>query len=88
MKTIVDNATNTSRYLLADDASVTMGADSITVGDPAEFIISDLNSTNATVIEGVDEPTEWMGCKYTYDGTSWAEVDGWTAPEFPEQSEE
>lgn len=88
MKTIVDNATNTSRYLLADDVSVTLGADSVTVGDPAEFIISDLNSSNATLIEGVDEPAEWMGCKYTYDGTAWALVDGWTAPEYPERSEE
>ena len=87
MKTIVDNATNTSRFLLADGVSVTMEASSITVGDPAEFIISDLNSSNATLIEGVNEPAEWMGCKYTHDGTSWAEVDGWTAPEYPDMTE-
>ena len=81
MKTIVDNATNTSRYLFADDVSVTMGADSITVGDPVEFIIGDLNSSTATLIEDIVEPAEWMGCKYTHDGTAWAEVDGWTVPE-------
>ena len=51
MKTIVDNATNTSRYLFADDKSVTMGSDTITVGAPAEFIIGDLNSGTATLIE-------------------------------------
>ena len=80
MKTIVDNATNTSRYLLADDVSVTLGADSVTVGDPVEFIIGDLNSSNATVIEGVDEPTEWIATKYTHDGSAWTEVDGWKDP--------
>jgi hypothetical protein len=81
MKTIVDNATNTSRYLFADDKSVTLGSDTITVGDPAEFIIGDLNSGNATLITGVSEPTDWYGCKYTCasDGTFTA-VEGWVDP--------
>ena len=81
MKTIVDNATNTSRYLFADDKSVTMGSETITVGDPAEFIIGDLNSDNATLIEGVTGPEDWYGCKYTCssDGTFTA-VEGWIDP--------
>ena len=81
MKTIVDNATNTSRYLFADDKSVTMGSDTIIVGDPAEFIIGDLNSGNSTLIEGVTEPEDWYGCKYTCasDGTFTA-VEGWVDP--------
>ena len=87
MKTIVDNATNTSKYLFADDKPVTMGSDTITVGDPAEFIIGDLNSGNATLIEGVTEPVDeegnslWYGCKYTCasDGTFTA-VEGWVDP--------
>ena len=81
MKTIVDNATNTSRYLFADDKSVTMGSDTITVGDPAEFIIGALNTGNATLIEGVTEPEDWYGCKYTCasDGT-FAEVEGCVDP--------
>tara|TARA_B100001093_G_scaffold519073_2_gene606335 strand:+ start:2159 stop:2425 length:267 start_codon:yes stop_codon:yes gene_type:complete len=88
MKTIVDNATNTSRYLLADDKAVTMGADSITVGDPEEFIISDLNSGNATLIENVIEPADWFGTKYTHDGTAWAAVEGWVAVDPSEEQEE
>ena len=81
MKTIVDNATNTSRYLFADDKSVKMESERITVGDPAEFIIGDLNSGNATLIEGVTEPEDWFGCKYTCasDGTFTA-VEGWVDP--------
>ena len=81
MKTIVDNATNTSKYLFADDKPVTMGSDTITVGDPAEFIIGELNSGNATLIEGVSEPEDWYGCNYTCasDGTFTA-VEGWIDP--------
>ena len=81
MKTIVDNATNTSKYLFADDKPVTMGSDTITVGDPAEFIIGDLNSGNATLIEGVSEPEDWYWCKYTCasDGT-FTTVEGWVDP--------
>ena len=37
MKTIVDNATNTSRYLLADDKPVNVTAAHIEVGDPANL---------------------------------------------------
>lgn len=81
MKTIVDNATNTSRYLFADDKSVTMGSDTITVGDPAEFIIGDLNSDNASLIEDVTEPEDWYGCKYTCDSDgTFTAVEGWVDP--------
>jgi hypothetical protein len=85
MKTIVDNATATSRYLLADNKVVTMGSDTIIVGDPAEFIINDLNSGNATLIEGVTEPEDWYGCKYTCaaNGTFTA-VEGWIDPRIEE----
>ena len=81
MKTIVDIKTNTSRYLFADDKPLTIGSETITVGDPAEFIIGDLNSGNATLIEGVTEPEDWYGCKYTCasDGTFTA-VEGWVDP--------
>ena len=82
MKTIVDTATNTSRYLFADDKAVDMGADVITVGDPSapDFIIGDLNSGNASMIEGVIEPDDWYGCKYSHDGSAWALVEGWVDP--------
>ena len=87
MKTIVDNATNTSRYLLADDKPVNVTASHIEVGDPAnlDFIIGDLNSDNATVIESVTEPDDWFGGKYTCasDGT-WTAVEGWVDPRTAE----
>lgn len=71
MKTIVQNATSLSKYLLADTEVVVLNEDSIVVGDPAEFIIADLNASTATVYEGVTAPADWIGNKYTFDGTDW-----------------
>lgn len=82
MKTIVETSTGISKYLLADDVTITATATEITVGDPAEFIIGDMNSGNSTITENVtNAPDDWMGCKYTFDGTTWTMVDGWVDPE-------
>lgn len=81
MKTIIENSTGLSKYLLDDDAVVTMTDENITVGSPAEFIIADLNSGNATLTENVtDAPEDWAGNKYTYDGTAWTLNPDWIAP--------
>ena len=89
MKTIVDNATNTSKYLVADDYSVVVSAENIEMGDPSnlDFIIGDLNSSNSTVIEGVTTPDDWFGCKYNCaaDGT-WSLVEGWVDPRVEEEA--
>jgi len=89
MKTIVDNATNTSKFLVADDYSVVASAENTEMGDPSnlDFIIGDLNSNNSTLIEGVIAPVDadgnddWFGCKYkcAADGT-WTAVEGWIDP--------
>jgi hypothetical protein len=85
MKTIVETSTGVSKYLLADDVTITATATEITVGDPAEFIIGDMNSGNSTITENVtNAPDDWMGCKYTFDGTTWTMVDGWVDPVDPE----
>ena len=72
MKTIIC-AMNCSKYLFADDKPVNMKADCIEVGDPAnlDFIIGDMNSSNATLIEDVTEPDDWYGCKYNYVNDAW-----------------
>ena len=75
MKTIVETSTNLSKYLLEDSVSVVMGEDNITVGDPAQFIVGDLNSTTATLHTDVSNvPEDWTGNKYTFDGSTWTEV--------------
>ena len=89
MKTIIENGTNCSKYLFADDKQVNITATHIEVGDPAnlDFIIGDLNSGNATLVEDVTEPVDedgnslWFGCKYfcAADGT-WTEDTNWVDP--------
>tara|TARA_R100001129_G_scaffold80454_1_gene54701 strand:+ start:173 stop:424 length:252 start_codon:yes stop_codon:yes gene_type:complete len=82
MKTIVETSTGLSKYLLADDVALAVTATEITVGNPAEFIIGDLNSSNTTITENVtNAPSDWMGCKYTFNGTTWTMVEGWVDPE-------
>ena len=68
MKTIVETSTKLSKYLLADDVTITATSDNITVGDPAQFIIADLNSGNTTITENVtNAPDDWTGNKYKLD---------------------
>ena len=84
MKTIVENATNLSKYLFEDDKAVDMQAGQINVGDPdnLDFIIGDLNSGNSTLYENVtDAPEDWFGNKYTYDGTTWTQDPNWVDPD-------
>ena len=78
MKTLTKN--NVSIFLIEDDTSVTMDSESITVGDPVEFIITDCNSGDTVQHEGVTAPDDWYGHKYTYEGTTWSLVAGWVDP--------
>lgn len=88
MKTIVETSTGLSKYLLADDVTITATADDITVGDPAQFIIADLNSTTVTVTDNVtNAPEDWSGNKYTFDGTTWAANPDWVDPDAEEGGE-
>ena len=75
MKTIVENSTQLSKYLLEDSISVALNESNITVADPAQFIISDLNNATATLHTSVSNaPEDWEGNRYTFDGTDWTEV--------------
>ncbi len=86
MKTIVETSSGLSKYLLADDVTITATADNITVGDPAQFIIGDLNSTTVTVTDNVtNAPEDWTGNKYTFDGTTWTLNPDWVDPTLDEE---
>jgi len=81
MKTIVETSTGLSKYLLADDVTIVSNADNIVVGDPAQFIIGDLNSGTVTITENVENaPEDWSGNKYTFDGTTWTLNPNWVDP--------
>jgi len=82
MKTIVETSTGLSKYLLEDAVTITATATEITVGDPAQFIIGDMNTGNSTITENVtNAPDDWTGCKYTFDGTTWTLNPNWVEPE-------
>lgn len=89
MKTIIENSTKLSKYLLDDATPVTFLVDRINVGDPdnLDFIISDLNEGNASLIENVvNVPEEWFGNKYTFDvdrgsAEQWTQDPDWIDPE-------
>ena len=81
MKTIVETSTGLSKYLLADDVTIVSNAENIVVGDPAQFIIGDLNSGTVTITENVtNAPADWSGNKYTFDGTTWTLNPDWVDP--------
>jgi hypothetical protein len=77
MKTIVQNENNYSSYVFEDDTEVTISSDNIITPN---FIISDLNSSNATMHENVTPPNDWVGNKYTFNGTTWAANPDWVDP--------
>jgi len=85
MKTIVETSTKLSKYLLADDVVITATSENITVGDPAQFIIADLNSSNTTITENItNAPSDWVGNKYKLTGTTWSVNPDWVEPDSDE----
>ena len=86
MKTIVETSTKLSKYLLADNVALTETTENITVGDPAQFIIGDLNSTNTTVTLNVtNAPSDWTGNKYFFDSGTWSANPDWVDPTLEDE---
>jgi len=82
MKTIVETETGLSKYLLDDSVTITVNSEHIVVGNPAEFIIADLNSSNTTVYENLaNTRADWTGNKYMFDGTTWTQNPDWVDPD-------
>ena len=81
MKTITRKENHISPYIFDDSAELTLSATQITTPD---FIIGDMGSDNADVHENVTPPDNWQGNRYTFDGTTWAEVTDWVDPKIAE----
>jgi hypothetical protein len=83
-KTITFKKSNISTYLYDDAVPVAVEKKRLVVGDPATLIIGDMHSKNSTVHENVNAPADWFGGKYSFNGTTWAEVAGWVDPKEAE----
>ena len=77
MQTITFNDSTLSPYIFEDGDTLTATAENITTPN---FIIGDLNSSNATIHTGVTPPEDWKGGKYLFDGSSWSSNGDWTDP--------
>ena len=77
MQTITFNGSNKSAYIFEDADTLTATAENITTPN---FIIGDMNSSNATITTGVTPPEDWKGGKYLFDGSSWSANGDWTDP--------
>jgi len=81
MKTITFNKNNVSAYIFDDAHSLIATEENITC---PHFVICDMNSNNATIHTDTTPPADWMGGRYTFNGTTWAEVAGWIDPAVAE----
>ena len=68
MKTIIENTTKLSKYLLDDGTPVVFEGGQIRVGNPVQFIIGDLNKDNARVVENVPVATDGPAVTVAYAG--------------------
>ena len=76
-KTIIQNATKKSSYIFDDDVAIQITDTTIITPN---FIVSDLNSGNSTLVENVTPPEDWFGNKYLYDSGVWTEDPNWVDP--------
>ena len=82
MKVITETSTQLAKYALADDETILSTSQDIKIGNPVDMIIADLNSATSTITENVTNvPDDWVGNKYTFDGTTWALNPNWVDPD-------
>jgi len=82
MKVIAETSTKLAKYALTDDETIVSTADNLQIGNPIKFLVDDLNSTTVTITENVTNvPDDWIGNKYTFDGTTWTLNPIWVDPD-------
>lgn len=75
MKTVIQKNTKLSKYLFSDAEKISINDKIITT---EKFIVSDLNNSNAEIIEVDDAPSDWAADKYLYVNREWVKNDQWT----------
>ena len=77
MQTITFKESNISVFSFEDNPTIIVTAENITCPN---FVIGDMNSSNAAVYTGVTLPGDWAGEKYFFDGTTWTANPNYVAP--------
>ena len=68
MKAIIEKESTSIKYLLQDTDTVILSADSISVKTAKkQFVIGDLNSDNAMLVENLADIQDFIGNKYLYN---------------------
>ena len=78
MQTITFKDSNISAYIFEDNPTIIVTAENITCPN---FIIGDLNSSNAVVYTSITPPEDWASGKYLFDGTTWTTNPDYVEPE-------
>jgi len=86
MKTIVETSSKLSKFLLEDNVEIVSTTEKITVGNPEAsnpaFIVGCHSSQDTTIYENVSNaPSDWIGNKYKFDGTTWSANPDYVDPE-------
>jgi hypothetical protein len=90
MKTIIENESKISKYLLTDESTILQLPNQISVvvknGLNVEdvFTIADMNENNSTVFSNISAPENWTGNKYIYDNNQFILNPNWVEPEVVE----
>jgi hypothetical protein len=83
MKIIIETTTNIVKYAFENEVSISIENDKIIAPN---FIIGDLNSSSATLIENIENiPSDYIGDKYTYLNGTWTIREAWVEAEEPEE---
>ena len=61
MKTIIENSTTLSKYIVSDDTIIIISEKSISFNNT---VTTSLNSNNATILYNVNPPDDWYSNKY------------------------
>ena len=78
MQTITQNSI--SQVILDDATSIQVTDTGVRVGEPLEYIIGYLNSSNCEVHTASDVPQDWEPSKYMFDGSTWSLNSDWVDP--------
>jgi hypothetical protein len=71
MKTIVETSTGVSVYLFNDENSPEITAEHVVFN--GEVVDTQLNSSNANLVENIAAPDDWIGRKYILNNGEWTQ---------------